>query len=58
MKRVEALGYAILSLLSANNAYQFLGTDYHTPYNIWKTAAITFGTIAFVVFLISLKEKS
>jgi len=46
MKTIKAIGFAILSLQSINNAYQFIGTDYFIPYIIWVIVSAIFGMIA------------
>ena len=35
MKKIDRFAiYVIACFLALNNAYQFIGTDYHMPYNI------------------------
>ncbi len=55
MKRVEAVLWGIMGLISLNNAYQMIGTDYHTPYNIWVIAAIAFCGIGFIKYGLTFK---
>lgn len=57
MKKTNALLVLLGGLISANNAYQFIGTSYHTSYWTWFTVSFTLNTIGFYSLFKNWKDK-